>query len=432
MRWTNIAVRGFMVAAALHVAGVAAAQDWGFSADSGAVVRVNRDSSLNLTGTLSLPTNADGKRETVPLSGRNEAGRLILRYNDPSTGQAREVIYRRKTSADGGYTVWVADDAPDEISELRAPINVSDRPAQTVLDNWQGTTDALLPVAIWTDLIEAHAKTSKGKSVAAERVLREAGRESAVAIVADRPSAAAWQAAANNQRVTTSTKTFSGKKSRSAKSGSGKSAGAGRPMGAKKVKSGVVMTMSGADFISVVQKDGALLEQLGGVSSQTQSLDVTRVVVTANPNVHRFGVPLDNIFDAYAESNYDLKRISDGLDKLMAGLKQRKLDCSYGEAATASFTISCQHHCSAYGLRGNYLLSTIFTFAVGERRQKIRQVFIMADSWAANVKVDAPTPGRDKFSYSRQDEKPIDEAHGIAVANLGDALASMYRGLLRY
>jgi len=182
----------------------------------------------------------------------------------------------------------------------------------------------------------------------------------------------------------------------------------------------------------VVQKDGALLERLGGVSAGAQSSDVTRVVVTANPNVHRFGVPLDNIFDAFAESNYDLKQISDGLDRLLAGLKQRKLECSYGEAATASFTISCQHHCSAYGLRGNYLLSTIFTFAVGERWQKIRQVFIMADSWAANVKADAPTPGRDKFSYSRQDERPIDEAHGIAVANLGDALASMYRGLLRY
>ena len=111
-------------------------------------------------------------------SGRNEAGRLILRYDDPSTGQAREVIYKRKTSPDGGYTVWTADDAPAEISELRAPINVSDRQAQTVLDSWQGTTDALLPVATWTGLLEAHAKTANVKSVAAERVLKKAGRES--------------------------------------------------------------------------------------------------------------------------------------------------------------------------------------------------------------------------------------------------------------
>ena len=185
MHWANIVVRGFVVAKALHAAGGAAAEDWGFSAASGAVVRVNRDASLNLTGTLSLPSNAEGKRETVPLSGKNEAGRLILRYDDPSTGQAREVIYKRKTSPDGGYTVWTADDAPAEISELRAPINVSDRQAQTVLDSWQGTTDALLPVATWTGLLEAHAKTANVKSVAAERVLKKAGREYAVAIVAE-------------------------------------------------------------------------------------------------------------------------------------------------------------------------------------------------------------------------------------------------------
>src|SRR6187402_1424471 len=79
MHWANIVVRGFVVVTALHAAGGAAAEDWGFSAASGAVVRVNRDASLNLTGTLSLPSNAEGKRETVPLSGRNEAGRLILR-----------------------------------------------------------------------------------------------------------------------------------------------------------------------------------------------------------------------------------------------------------------------------------------------------------------------------------------------------------------
>jgi hypothetical protein len=157
----------------------------------------------------------------------------------------------------------------------------------------------------------------------------------------------------------------------------------------------------------------------------------TAIPLYANPNLHVFTAPIANLFHTYAIEDYDLSKVGTELDDLVSRLKRRNLACVYGDAATATFTIGCLHHCSAHRLRGNYLVSTLFTFSVGEERSSARQLFVMADSWAANAKEDDETPGRDRFTYVRATELSIEKAHEIAMFSMSAELADMYKGFRR-
>lgn len=92
-----------IVGCSISAVSVASAEEWGFSSPAGAVVKILRDPGLNVTGTLALPSDESGQHVSVPVTGRNEPGRLILRFDDPETGADRTITYERGKSKDGEY-----------------------------------------------------------------------------------------------------------------------------------------------------------------------------------------------------------------------------------------------------------------------------------------------------------------------------------------
>ena len=148
------------------------------------------DQSLNLSGTLALPPNSSGTQITVPVAGRNEPGKLILKLNNPQTGEAETITYVRGKSEDGAYAIWQADDAPDAINELRAPINASSEPASSILEGWSGDINAVVPVEVFSSIVKTQ-NIAMREAVAAKR------EESDVAVVTDRKSFADWDGAAS-------------------------------------------------------------------------------------------------------------------------------------------------------------------------------------------------------------------------------------------
>lgn len=392
-----VSLCAFMLAAAdVH------SQEWGFSSPQGAVVKVVRDNFLNMSGILALPAGENGKNVTVPVEGRNEPGKLILQYDDPDTGAGQTITYRRAKSPDGAYAVWEADDAPVALRELRAPINVSGEPAKSALETWNGNSKALIPVDTFSNLLQAHRQAASKLAIAADS-------PSSVAVVADRRSVAAWDGAASRiGKNLTSVQTF------------------------RDSYDGVVFTMDDADLVAAIDAQSSLLKDFGGLMQMASyEYQPTAIPLFANPNLHVFTAPIANLFHTYAVENYNLSKVQSELDDLLGRLKRRKLACVYGDAATATFTIGCLHHCSAHRLRGNYLVSTLFTFSVGEERSSARQLFVMADSWAANAKDGDDTPGRDRFTYVRASELSIEKAHEIAMSSLSAELADMYKGFRR-
>jgi hypothetical protein len=391
---------GLVLCIVMARASTAVGLEWGFSSPEGAVVNVTRDINLNVTGTVALPSNGTAEQITIPLSGRNEPGKLILEFEDPKTGVGQTITYERGRSSDGSYTIWRAQEAPNALGELRSPINVSSEPAKSALESWSGNSQALIPVEIFSDLLQAHREASSKLAIAAES-------SSPVAVVTDRPSVAAWDGAASRiGRTLTSVQTFRDSYDR------------------------VLFTMDDADLVAALDAESTLLRDFGGVVRMA-AYQPTAIPLFANPNLHVFTAPIANLFHTYAVENYNLSKVRAELDNLVNRLERRNLTCVYGEAATATFTIGCLHHCSAHSLRGNYLVSTLFTFSVGEERSSARQLFVMADSWAANAKDGDPTPGRDRFTYLRASELSIDTAHEIALSSLSAELADMYKGFRR-
>lgn len=374
-------------------------QEWGFSSPAGAVVNVVRHPNLSVSGTLSLPSGPAGDPVRVPVSGRNESGKLILEFTDPLTGSGGEITYARAKSADGAYAVWRANDAPDLLRELRAPINVSGGSANSALENWVEDKNAVVGVDAFATLLKAHRDAS-AKAVSATETNAE------VAIVADRPMVAAWDGAASRIGTSlTSIQTFSNQ------------------------KDGVVFTMRGDDLVAALDQQRDLLRDFGGVAGIAG--EQAAIPVRAIPNLDSYSVPLANLFDVYAVSNFDISRIDNDLKDLVRRLKGRRLQCAVGDPSTAAFTISCMHHCGAHRLQGNFLVNTIFTFLVGETRLNARQIFIMADSWGATAKPDDPTPGPDRFRYVRADRPDVDAAHKAAVEELKNTLGEMFKGFRR-
>jgi hypothetical protein len=362
-----------------------------------------RDSNLNVSGTLSLPPTPAAEPATVPISGRNEPGKLILEYEDPRTGVENTITYQRERSPDGAYTIWRAeDDAPEDLSELRAPINVSSEPARTALELWSGASSAVIPVQLLAELMEAHREAASEQAVAAVE-------PAPIAVVAPRPNVAAWDGALSRiGSNVTSMQTFSTE------------------------YDGVLFTVDDADLVRAWEAETGLLKDLGGVlENVSYQVNATSIPVDANPNLYSFSAPVENLFHTYAVENYNLAKIAPELDQLVERLKRSNIVCRYGDARRAVFNMGCVHHCAAHRIQGNYLVQTLFTFSVGEERNKERQIFVYADSWAAAAGINAEMPGRDRFTYSRSSQKAVEYAHQIAVSNLSDELADMYDGFRR-
>jgi hypothetical protein len=378
--------------------GSAHSQEWGFSSPKGAVVNVFRDSSLNMSGTLALPPNENGAQVTVPVTGHNEPGKLILEFDDPKTGAGQTLTYQRKKSSDGAYTVWRAENAPEALSELRAPINVSSEPAKTALESWSGDIDGVVPVETYSKVLKTHWKAS-GKSTAEEN------RAPTVAVVTDRPSVAAWDGAASRIGTNiTSVQTFS--------------------------RDGVIFTMNANDLVAALENETDLLREFGGVTkAASRQRPSAAIPLSTLQNFRAYTVPLANMFDTYAVEDSNISKIEKEIEDLFARLHGRDLECSIGETATGSFSVGCLHHCGSHNLRGNFLVNTTFTFGVGELRDKARQIFVMTDSWAATARMDDPTPGQDRFTYHRSDQPVVATAHDIALSALREELRDMFKGL---
>ena len=281
-------------------------QEWGFSSPQGAVVKVVRDNSRNMSGTLALPAGESGKSAAVPVNGRNEPGKLILQYDDPDTGAGQTITYRRAKSPDGAYAVWASDDAPYALRELRAPINVSGGSAKTALGNWSANTDDVIPVEIYSRAVKASRKGSI-KSGTKSKGARP------VAVVTDRPRAAAWDGAAS--RIGTSLKsvqTFS--------------------------KEGVIFTMDQEDLFAALDTESDLLRELGGVNASSGRRRPSAVIPLASlSNFHKFTVPLANMFDTYAVEDFNISKIEGEIDALFSRLSNHKIDCAVSETATGVF-----------------------------------------------------------------------------------------------
>jgi hypothetical protein len=379
-------------------AGAGHSQEWGFSSPTGAVVSVFRDSALNMSGTLALPPSDDGKPVTVPVVGRNEPGKLILEFDDPKTGAGKTLTYQRIKSSDGAYAVWKAENAPDELSELRAPINVSSEPAKTALESWSGDIDDVVPVETYSKVLKMHLKASGQPSAGGTQA-------PAIAVITNRPKAAAWDGAATRTGTNiTSVQTFS--------------------------RDGVIFTMKPDDLVAALDGETDLLRELGGVTKTAGRLRVSAVIpVSTLPNFRAYTVPLANMFDTYAVEDSNISKIEKEIEDLFARLQDRKLECAIGGSDTGSFSVGCLHHSGSHNLRENFLVNTTFTFGVGELRGKARQIFVMSDSWAANAKKDDPTPGRDRFKHHRSDQPVVATAHDIAVSTLRTELGDMFKGL---
>jgi len=372
-------------------------QEWGFSSPKGAVVKVFRDSSLNMSGTLALPAGESGESVAVPVKGRNEPGKLILQYDDPDTGTGKTITYRRAKSPDGAYAVWAADDAPNVLRELRAPINVSGESAKTALDEWSANTDNVIPVEIYSRAVKAARKGLLRSDI-------ENKETQPVAVVTDRPRAAAWDGAAS--RIGTdlkSVQTFS--------------------------REGVIFTMDQDDLVAALDNESELLRDMGGVKVSLGRRRPLAVIPLASlSNFHKFTVPLANMFDTYAVEDFNISKIEGEIDALFVRLSSHKIECAVGETATGSFSVGCLHHGASHNLQGNFLVNTTFIFCVGELRGRARQIFVMADSWAATAKQDDPTPGSDRFTHHRSDQTVVAAAHEVALSTLRAELGEMFKG----
>jgi len=372
-------------------------QEWGFSSPEGAVVKVVRDNSLKMSGMLALPASESGKSVVVPVKGRNEPGKLILQYDDPDTGAGQTITYRRAKSPDGAYAVWAADDAPYALRELRAPINVSGGSAKTALDNWSANTDDVIPVEIYSRAVKASRKGSTKSGAKSKGALP-------VAVVTDRPRAAAWDGAASRIGADLkSVQTFSTK--------------------------GVIFTMDQDDLVAALDNESELLRDLGGVKVSLGRRRPSAVIPLASlSNFHKFTVPLANMFDTYAVEDFDISKIEGEIDALFSRLSTHKIECAVSETATGSFSVGCLHHGASHNLRGNFLINTTFIFCVGELRGRARQIFVMADSWAATARQDDPTPGSDRFTHHRSDQPVVATAHEVALSTLRAELGEMFKG----
>jgi hypothetical protein len=371
-------------------------QEWGFSSPEGAVVNVVRDSSLNVSGTLALPSKAGGVDVKIPVAGRNEPGKLILEFDDPETGVGKSVTYKRGRSSDGSYTVWQADNAPEALREFRAPINVTGEPAKTALENWSVDPDAVVPVETYSKVVKTYRKSSS-KATASK------GKRSTVAVVTNRPGAAAWDGAASRIGADlTSVQTFQ--------------------------HDGVIFTMEEDDLIAALESEANLLRDFGGLASASNGGSQAVIPISAIQNFQAFTVPLANMFDTYAVENFDISKIAKEIDDLFARLHSRSLECAVGETGTGSFSVGCLHHSSSHKLRENFMVNTTFTFGVGELRDNARQLFVMSDSWAASAKQSDPTPGQDRFVHHSSDQPVVATAHDIALSTLRAELGKMFKG----
>lgn len=384
----------------------AQAQEWGFSTPRGAVVRLERGPDLNLVGSAALPRETGEKLTAVPLTGRNEPGKLLIRYHDPLAGEDQVFTYTKRKLAEEGYVVWRADDAPDALKELRAPVNVTSEPARGALEAWSGDLKSVMPVDAYAQLLARHREAA-AKYANIVEASGEEGPDMDVAVVTDRPSVAAWEVALSSQgKGITSLQTFSGS------------------------YEGVLFTARQNDVVAALDSQPELLRDFGGIGSAARDT-TTFVPVRSNENTYGFEIPLSNLFDTFAAQGYDLSKIDDGLQRLVGELRQMHIDCAYGDPKNAMFTAACLHHCSSHNISGNFLVQTIFTFMVGEQTANMRRVFVVADSYGASAKAGDSPPGRDRFTYARSREKPVQSSHEVAVASLVGALRSLYPGLRR-
>lgn len=382
---------------AFLVSGAAVAQEWGFSSPDGAVLKVLRDGDLNLSGKIALPS-ADGDRVTVPVTGRNEPGKLVISFEEPGSEGRREITFERGRAQDG-YTVWRSSDPSGPLGELRAPINVSSEPARSALEQWGGDANALIPPDRFVEALKANRSFAAETALAAEDDIEKAV-SSSVAIVTERSKLPAWQVATE---------------------------GAGGPIVSlqtyRNKGDGVLFTIDNQTLVAAVEKDATLLKDFG-------ALGASGVVVTSNPDVHGFAVPLSNLFDTFAVGGYDLSKIVTGLQDLVVRLQQRRLTCSYGGAAVGMFSVACDHHTTDHRLSGNFFVSTTFTFSIGELRDGNRHIFVVADSYAASAKRE-DRPGRDRYTYRRDGQTAVQKAHEVAFDGMCQALGDMYRGFRR-
>ena len=182
--------------------------------------------------------------------------------------------------------------------------------------------------------------------------------------------------------------------------------------------------MSDNDLVAALDSQKNLLGGLPNKASRRPAL----IPLYSIPNLQRYQVPLANLFDTYAVHNFDISKIEDDLAVLIKPLERYTYQCTFGAAASASFTIGCLHHSAVDNLGGNFLVNTIFTFGVGELRGKDRQIFLMADSTAASARQGDEMPGRDRFTYHRNQQQVVETAHEIALGNLSAELSEMFKG----
>lgn len=402
-RWPTVV----FLASALTVAPASVqAQDWGFSTPSGAVVRIVRDPGMNLVGTASLPAEPGQEPITIPLTGRNEPGKLLIEFHDTEASRRQVLTYTKSRWPEEGYAVWRADDAPEPLRELRAPVNVTSDEARRALEAWNGDRHSVLPVETYAELLAHHRDIAAKYAVGAEMYGNE-GAGTEVAVVTDRPSVAAWEVALSHQgEGIRSLQTFSG------------------------VQDGVVFTARPGDVVAALDSRSDLLRDFGGIGTADRQR-TTFVPVRATDTALGFEIPLANLFDSFVVQGHDLSKAEEGLHKFVEEMRQRKIECAYGDPKKAMFAASCLHHCSAHNISGNFLVRTFFTFMVGEQSANLRRVFVIPDSYGASAKVDDGEPGRDRFTYSRSSQRAVQSSHEVAVASLFESLRSMYPGLRR-
>jgi hypothetical protein len=376
----------------------ALAEEWGFSSPDGAVVKVSRGSDLSLEGSMALPT-PDGRRVTVPVTGWNEPGRIFLKFDDPVSGRPSAVSYQREKLSNDGYTIWRADDGPATLRELRAPVNVVSEAAKSALQSWGGDTRALIPIDTFVQMRTANRQFAAKSAIAAERDDGD-GAEIPVAVVTERPNAAAWEvAAAETGSSLESLHTFQNK------------------------YDGVLFTINDRELIAALSKDEELLRDFGGLAR-------TSIPVTSHPNVHSFSVPLRNLFDTYSVERYNLDRVRPELEDLFGRMRSWKIACEYGEPRIGMFSATCVHHTSDHQLTGDFFVSTTFTFSIGELWNNERQIFVAAESFGASAK-SSDRPRRDRYTYTMYQQAPVKNAHDVAIEVLCSSLREMYSGFRR-